>query len=85
MKKPFNLRLKQSTVILLDNLSQELGLNKTAIIEQSLQLYNKQKTSSKKPKNKLLKYAGAIKDWDVDEFLKTIYSSRVNKDIDIKF
>ena len=85
MKQSVNFRLSKQSVMVLDNLSQELGLNKTDIIEQSLQFYNKQKATPKKPKNKLLKYAGILPDWDVDEFLKTIYSSRHNKKMRVKF
>lgn len=85
MKQSVNFRLSKQSVMVLDNLSQELGLNKTAIIEQSLQFYNRQKSSFKTPKNKLLKYAGILPDWDVDEFLKTIYSNRHDKKMRVKF
>jgi hypothetical protein len=85
MKQSVNFRLSKQSVMVLDDLSQKLRLNKTAIIERSIEFYNSHKTSSKKPKNKLLKYAGILPDLDVDEFLKTIYSNRHNKKMRVKF
>jgi len=78
MRYSQNFRLQPNTIAMLTLLAKKEKRTKTEVLEQALDAYMKAKL---KKKQEFLSYAGCMKDMDVEDFLKTIYESRVNKDI----
>ncbi len=82
MKKAINMRLEESTVILLNNLSKELQCTKTAIVEQAIEQFSSQNL---KRHNRLMAFAGKLNAEEAKTILKIITESRLDKNIVIGF
>ena len=79
MKKAVNIRLDESIIFILDNLSKELNTTKTEIIEKAIKMFSKKHKSKK---NNLLKFAGALKEKDTNELLDSLKDKNI-KDISL--
>lgn len=73
MRKLTNFRLDASTILLLDEISEEKNISKRAVVEEALLLYN---SEFKKKSNSLMKYAGHLSKVTADKMLKEINSSK---------
>ena len=58
MKRAVNLRLEESVIITLNQLSQELHTTKTEVIEKAIEFFSKQNNLKT---NELLEFAGKLK------------------------
>ena len=58
MKRAVNLRLEESVIITLNQLSEELHTTKTDIIEKAISFFSKQNNIQQ---NQLLEFAGKLK------------------------
>lgn len=74
MKHPTAFRMTDNTLSIINMLSSELHISKTAVIEEAVSFY-----AQEKHKNKLLKYAGILSDEEANTLLETMYSSRHDK------
>jgi len=77
MKRAVNLRLEESVIITLNQLSEELHTTKTDIIEKAISFFSKQNNIQQ---NQLLKFAGKLKKNDADAMLQTIVNDKNSKD-----
>ena len=77
MKRAVNLRLEESVIITLNQLSEELHTTKTDIIEKAISFFSKQNNIQQ---NQLLKFAGKLKKSDADAMLQTIINDKNSKD-----
>ncbi len=77
MKRAVNLRLEESVIITLNQLSEELHTTKTDIIEKAISFFSKQNNIQH---NKLLDFAGKLKKSDADAMLQTIINDKNSKD-----
>ena len=77
MKRAVNLRLEESVIITLNQLSEELHTTKTDIIEKAISFFSKQNNIQQ---NQLLKFAGKLKKNDADAMLQTIINDKNSKD-----
>ena len=82
MKRAVNLRLEESVIITLNQLTEELHSTKTEIIEKAISLFSKQ---SNLQQNKLLDFAGKLSNNDADNMLKSINDSKDSKDLEFSF
>lgn len=80
MKKAMNFRLNTKSITLLSSLSEDLHMSKTDILERAIQYYAIKKM---RQQSKILEFAGILTDKEADDMLKTIKSSRHNKDEEI--
>jgi hypothetical protein len=80
MKTPVNLRLEDSTLTLLKQLTELKQTTKTAIVEIAIKLYAQQQNLYVHP---LKNYAGSLSENEANDFLKTIQESRCNQNKDI--
>jgi len=80
MKRAVNLRLDESIIYTLNQLADELNTTKTEIIEKALKLFSKTKQNEQ---NRLLEYAGILKNSEADNLLNDIQNSKNSKDFEI--
>jgi len=80
MKRAVNLRLEESVIITLNQLSEELHTTKTDIIEKAISFFSKQNNLQH---NKLLEFAGKLKNNDADIMLQTILDDKNSKDFEL--
>ena len=80
MKKAVNLRLDESVILILNQLSKEFNTTKTEIVENALKLFSKTK---QKEQNKLLQFAGILKENEAKKMLDTIQEDKNSKDFKI--
>ena len=82
MKRAVNLRLEESVIITLNQLSQELHTTKTEVIEKAIEFFSKQNNLKS---NELLQFAGKLKNNDADNMLQTISNDKNSKDFELNF
>ena len=82
MKRAVNLRLEESVIITLNQLSVELHTTKTEVIEKAIEFFSKQNSLKS---NELLQFAGKLKSSDADSMLKTISDDKNSKDFELDF
>ena len=80
MKRAVNLRLEESVIITLNQLSEELHTTKTDIIEKAISFFSKQNNLQH---NKLLEFAGKLKNHDADIMLQTILDDKNSKNFEL--
>lgn len=76
MRHAMNFRFKPDTIVTLQQLEELLHISKTAVLEEALRLYAKKKLAVTQT---LLQFAGKISKKDSNDMLKSIKSSRKNK------
>ena len=69
MKRAVNLRLEESVILTLNQLTEELHTTKTEVIEKAISLFSKHNNLKH---NELLQFAGKLKNSDADSMLQTI-------------
>ena len=77
MKIAVKMRLEESTVKLLDSLSEELAISKTEVFERAIEFYSRDKSIIR---NELMAFAGMLDDDGAADILESIAESRVDKD-----
>ena len=82
MKRAVNLRLDESVIITLNQLTEELHTTKTEVIEKAISLFSKQNHLKQ---NQLLKFAGKLKATDADNMLNSIHNDKDTKDFELDF
>ncbi len=80
MKRAVNLRLEESIILTLNQLSNELNTTKTEVIEKALILFSKTK---QKEKNDLLQFAGILKNNEANRLLQDIQENKNSKDFEL--
>jgi hypothetical protein len=80
MKRAVNLRLEESVIITLNQLSEELHTTKTDIIEKAISFFAKQNSLQQ---NHLLEFVGKLKSNDADKILQTIQNDKTTKDFEL--
>lgn len=80
MKRAVNLRLEESIIITLNQLSNELHTTKTDVIEKAIEFFSKE---NRLKQNGLLKFAGKLKSADADVMLERISSDKNSKDFEL--
>ena len=81
MKRAVNLRLEESAIYTLNQLSKELNSTKTEIIEKALYLFSK---NYQKQHNNLLKFAGKLKSSEADKMITDINDNKNSKNFELK-
>ena len=76
MKIAVNMKLKESTISLLDSLSKELTISKTEVVERAIEFYSRDKSIKH---NELMAFAGMLDDDSAVDILESITESRVDK------
>jgi len=79
MKQVVNFRLSNRAITALSMLQNKMHLSKTAVIEEALQLYAKQKL---RQEDKLFEFAGILTDKEAENLLNTVSSNKMDKDIE---
>lgn len=79
MKRAVNIRLDETVIYLLNQLTEELKTTKTEIIERAIELFRKENQIKQ---NNLLRFAGALKSSEADKMLQDIKESKNSKDIE---
>ena len=82
MKRAVNLRLEESVIITLNQLTEELQTTKTEVIEKAISFFSKQNNLKH---NELLQFAGKLKNNDADNMIKTIVNDKNSKDFKLDF
>ena len=80
MKRAVNLRLEESVIYTLNQLSEELHSTKTEIIEKAINLFSNQNHLKQ---NQLLQFAGKLKKSDAEGILNSIATSKNSKDFEL--
>lgn len=80
MKRAVNLRLEESVIITLNQLTEGLHITKTEVIEKAISLFSKQNNLKQ---NQLLQFAGKLKNSDADSMLETITNDKNSKDFEL--
>ena len=80
MKRAVNLRLDESVIITLNQLTEELHSTKTEVIEKAISLFSKQNHLKQ---TQLLKFAGKLKNTDADNMLSSINNDKNSKDFEL--
>jgi len=80
MKRPVNLRLDENIIVTLNQLSKELNITKTEVVERALKLFSKTK---QKKRNQLLEFAGILKGSEANKMLNDIQTNKNSKDFEI--
>jgi len=80
MKRAVNIRLEESIIILLNQLSQEFETTKTDIIEKALKMFSKEKTEHK---NDLLQFAGKLNSIEANKMLVSIQDDKNSKEFSL--
>ena len=80
MKRAVNLRLDESVIFTLNQLSDELHSTKTEIIEKAIEFFSKQ---NQLQQNNLLQFAGKLKNSDAQSMLNEIKNNKNSKDFEL--
>ncbi|CAA6811994.1 MAG: Unknown protein [uncultured Sulfurovum sp.] len=80
MKRAVNIRLDETVIYILNQLTQELKTTKTEVIERAIELFRKENQIKQ---NNLLQFAGALKSSEADKMLQDIKESKNSKDIEL--
>ena len=80
MKRAVNLRLEESVIITLNQLTEELNTTKTEVIEKAINFFSKQNNLRQ---NELLQFAGKLKSNDAENMLQTIIDDKNSKDFEL--
>ena len=80
MKRAVNLRLDESVISTLNQLSEELHTTKTDVIEKAINLFSKQNNLKH---NQLLEFAGKLKSSDADSMLQSIVDDKNSKEFEL--
>ncbi|MDD5156670.1 hypothetical protein [Sulfurimonas sp.] len=81
MRRAVNIRLDERVIITLNQLSGELHTTKTDVIEKAIEFFSQQNSLKQ---NKLLSFAGKIKNSDADAMLEAISSDKNSKDFELE-
>jgi len=81
VKRAVNLRLEESTIVTLNNLSQELHTSKTDIVEKAIRLFSKE---SKTKQNNLLQFAGKLTSSECNKMLEAIENDKNSKNFELE-
>ena len=80
MKRAVNLRLEESVIVTLNQLTEELHTTKTDVIEKAISFFSKQNNLKQ---NQLLRFAGKLKSSDADSMLQTLVDDKDSKDFEL--
>ena len=80
MKRAVNIRLEESVIVTLNQLSEELHTTKTDIIEKAISFFSKQNNIQH---NQLLDFAGKLKKSEAKAMLQTIINDKSSKDFEL--
>ncbi len=80
MKRAVNLRLEESVIVTLNELTQELHTTKTEVIEKAISFFSKQNSLKH---SELLQFAGKLKGNDADKILQSIVNDKSSKDFEL--
>jgi predicted transcriptional regulator len=80
MKRAVNLRLEESVIITLNQLTEELNTTKTEVIEKAISFFSKQNNLRQ---NQLLQFAGQLKSNDAENILQSIIDDKHSKDFEL--
>jgi len=80
MKRAVNLRLEESVIVTLNQLTEELHTTKTEVIEKAISLFSKQNNLKH---NQLLQFAGKLKSNEADNMLQSIVDDKNSKDFEL--
>ena len=80
MKRAVNLRLEESVIVTLNQLTEELNTTKTEVIEKAISFFSKQNNLKQ---NQLLQFAGKLKNSDADNMLQSIVDNKNSKDFEL--
>ena len=80
MKRAVNLRLEESVIVTLNQLTEELNTTKTEVIEKAISFFSKQNNLKQ---NELLQYAGKLKSNDAENMLQSIIDDKNSKDFEL--
>lgn len=77
MKRAVNLRLDESVIVTLNQLTEELHATKTEVIEKAINFFSKENNLKH---NQLLEFAGKLKSSDADTMLQSIADNKNSKE-----
>jgi len=80
MKRAVNLRLEESVIVTLNQLTEELHTTKTEVIEKAISLFSKQNHLKQ---NQLLQFAGKLKNHEAENMLQSIVDDKNSKDFEL--
>jgi len=80
MKRAVNLRLEESVIVTLNQLTEELHTTKTEIIEKAINFFSQQKQLKH---NQLLQFAGKLKSNDAEIMLQNIKDGKNSKEFEL--
>ena len=80
MKRAVNLRLEESVIVTLNELTQELHTTKTEVIEKAISFFSKQNSLKQ---SELLQFAGKLKGNDADKILQSIVNDKSSKNFEL--
>jgi len=80
MKRAVNLRLDESVIVALNQLTRELHTTKTEVIEKAIYFFAKQNNVKH---NELLQFAGKLKSNDAEYMLQSIRDDKNSKDFEL--
>jgi hypothetical protein len=80
MKRAVNLRLDESVIVTLNQLSEELHTTKTDVIEKAITFFSKQNSLKH---NQLLEFAGKLKSNDAESILQSIADNKNSKEFEL--
>jgi len=80
MKRAVNLRLEESVIVTLNQLTEELHTTKTEVIEKAISFFSKQHNLKQ---NQLLQFAGKLKNNDTENMLESIINDKNSKDFEL--
>jgi len=80
MKRAVNIRLEESVIYTLNQLSEELHSTKTEVIEKAIEFFSKQNHLKQ---NQILQFAGKLKNSDAESILDSIETSKNSKDFEL--
>ena len=80
MKRAVNIRLEESIIYTIQQISQELHTTKTDVIERAIAFFADQ---HHKPKNGLLPFAGKLKGTEADAMLESIRQDKDAKEFSL--
>ncbi len=80
MKRAINLRLEESVIVTLNQLTEELHTTKTEVIEKAISFFSKQNNLKQ---NQLLQFAGKLKSNDAEIMLENIFNDKSTKEFEL--
>ena len=80
MKRAVNLRLEESVIVILNQLTEELHTTKTEVIEKAISFFSKENNLKH---NQLLQFAGKLKSNDADKMIQGIADNKNSKDFEL--